>query len=71
MSHWYAVKGPSDKFGLYDYYGKAMTGFDFDDAESLAPGYVTVKKDNAYGLFGKEGRLIIPSKQKLYVSKIR
>lgn len=59
VSHWYAVKDKSGKTGLYDAEGVPRTAFEFDAVDFLAPGYALVKKENAYGLFGKEGKMLL------------
>ena len=68
-SHWYAVRDWSNQLGFYNANGDQLTATEFDSAGYLLPGYVLLKKDNAYGLFGKEGQLLVaPTYQQIRVS---
>ena len=69
ISHWYAVREQSDRFSMFNASGARLTADEFDSVGAVTPGYVLLKKDNAYGVFGKQGRLVLPiTYQKIRVS---
>ncbi|TDX01439.1 WG repeat-containing protein [Dinghuibacter silviterrae] len=61
--------GQHKKFGLVTAAGKPVTNFDYDEifwyeeAQGIAGGYASVKKNGLYGLIDSTGSLIIPVRQ--------
>ena len=59
-----------DKYALFSNDGKKLTGFEFTYAGTIVNGTAIVKKDDAYGVIGSNGKMVVDFGKYKYISGV-